>query len=154
MNIVILILGALVAFGVVVLFIKMGWIKNLVPAAIVFAILITLTIGTPKLMYAYFSDDHFIGKLVRMETPNEVGRSGPTVHMMYFKDVNGNARVVQNDDSILRWKWNSKDYRASEIGQMYQVHTQGYRFGLFSIQPNLLDMVMYKQQPVEVNDVK
>lgn len=94
----------------------------------------------PKLYYAYFSDNTFTAKLVRMETPNEVGKAGPTVHMLYFKDDAGKAHVVQNDDSILRWKWNSKDYRASEIGKYYTVHTQGYRFGLFSIQPNLLDM--------------
>ncbi|MFY0656177.1 MAG: hypothetical protein JXR12_05330 [Neptunomonas phycophila] len=115
-------------------------IKKTGVAITLVAVIFSATFIGPKLYYAYFSDNTFTAKLVRMETPNEVGRSGPTVHMLYFKDDAGTPYVIQNDDSFLRWKWNSKDYRASEIGKQYTITTQGYRFGLFSIQPNLLDM--------------
>ncbi len=115
-------------------------IKKTGPAITLAAIILSATYIGPKLYYSYFSDNTFTAKLVRMETPNEVGRSGPTVHMLYFKDDAGKAHVVQNDDSLLRWKWNSKDYRASEVGKYYNIKTQGFRFGILSIQPNLLDM--------------
>lgn len=122
--------------------IKTNVIKTVTTVVVVGVLAFASLFIGPKMHYAYFTDNVFNAKLIRMETPNEIGSHGPTTHMLYFKEDSGKVHVIQNDDSLLRWKWDSKDFRASEPGQIYTVHTQGYRLGIFSIQPNLLDMTL------------
>ena len=99
-----------------------------------------LVFVAPKLYRTYGMDDTFTAKLTRIITPNESAQNSAKVIKFYFKTADDKSIVVENDDSILRWKFNSADFNASEIGKTYTVKTAGMRFGIFSMFPNILDM--------------
>lgn len=125
------------AFGIAHFFapkMKMGTFAGLAIA------MFCLVFVAPKLYRTYGMDDTFTAKLTRIITPNEAKASSAKVTKLYFKTADDKSIVVINDDSLLRWKWNSADFDASEIGKTYTVSTYGMRFGIFSMFPNVLDM--------------
>lgn len=50
----------------------------------------------------------------------------------------GENETFDNEDSLLNWKWNSRDYLALDLGTTYHFKVNGLRFPLFSWSRNLL----------------
>lgn len=69
-------------------------------------------------------------------------------YLLFCKDGDGNVRVLQDSDSLFRWKWDSSDiYADIEIGATYRFELVGIRFQPFSMYENVLSYERMDEKP-------
>lgn len=62
-------------------------------------------------------------------------------YLVFTKTDEGETRVFSVEDSLLRFRWNSSDvYGKIEVGKTYQFTTVGFRFEIFSMYENIIDV--------------
>lgn len=104
-------------------------LDNLVGIGIVAVIL--FIVAFPVISYS--TVDHTVIKIKEKERVND--KSGG--YYLIFTAAKG---VMENDDSLWFWKWNSSDLHGElKEGEYYYVKTTWFRFGLFSMYKNILE---------------
>lgn len=61
-------------------------------------------------------------------------------YIVWFEDENGTQYEFENEDSLLKGKWNSSTIQGKlEEGATYNITTTGWRVPLFSWYPNIVE---------------
>ncbi len=106
--------------------------KLLDNAAIVLILLVVAVIGIyPAISYS--TVDHTVIMVEEKERANTKGGG----YYLVFTEAKG---VMEISDSLWFWRWDSSDlYGELKAGEFYYVKTEWFRFGLFSMYPNILE---------------
>jgi UDP-N-acetylenolpyruvoylglucosamine reductase len=97
-------------------------------------VFIALIVGT-AIWYNYGTDRAL--SVVISEKPRTLDRTSSK-----WLIFTGDGRVLENSDSILRWKFNSSTLQARmKVGQTCVVKVYGKRVPFLSMHPNILEVV-------------
>ena len=113
--------------------------RTKVIVGIIAAVVVIGLIALIRLPFKFAYNDH---DCVATVTDKERHESG--YYLIFCKDLEGNTKVFKDDDTLLRWKWNSSDmYQEIEIGKTYLFHLNGYRSEFWSFYENILSFEEY-----------
>ena len=72
-------------------------------------------------------------------------------YLVYTFDSEGESRVFEITDSVLKWRFDSSDdYNRIEVGKTYKFTTGGYRIPLLSWYPNIYEYYEVSEEPLNV----
>lgn len=67
------------------------------------------------------------------------GDSTDSKYLIFADDVNGESRVFENTDTLLRLKWNSSNIQGQlKVGHTYKITVVGYRLSFMSMYENII----------------
>jgi hypothetical protein len=98
--------------------------------------IIILVIGSVSFkMISYFHTETFISKVTSKERITK--KSGDNIESFYL--VYTDKGTLKLEDDVLRGNWESSDvYGKLKNDSSYTFTTTGFRFGLFSMYPNII----------------
>lgn len=67
------------------------------------------------------------------------GESTDSKYLVFVDDVNGESRVFENTDTLLRLKWNSSNIQGKlKVGHTYKITVVGFRMSFMSMYENII----------------
>lgn len=67
------------------------------------------------------------------------GESTDSKYLVFVDDVNGESRVFENTDTLLRLKWNSSNIQGElKVGHTYKITVVGFRMSFMSMYENII----------------
>jgi hypothetical protein len=90
-----------------------------------------------------FNDHTYI---VTVTDKERINKSDDSYYLVYTKDESGNVHVFENEDIMVRMKFNSSDVQGQlEEGQTYVFTVVGYRIPIFSWYENIIEVEKYTE---------
>ena len=87
-------------------------------------------------IYLSFNDTEYVATITKTE---RIETDGESKYLIYCKLENGEIRVFENTDTILRGKFNSSDiYADLQIGKTYKFTVIGLRIKFLSVYQNII----------------
>lgn len=73
------------------------------------------------------------------------GDSTGSKYLVFADDVNGESRVFENTDTLLRLKWNSSNLQGQlKVGHKYKITVVGFRLSFMSMYENIIKVEAVK----------
>lgn len=67
------------------------------------------------------------------------GASTDSKYIVFADDVNGESRVFENTDTLIRLKWNSSNIQGElKVGHTYKITVVGFRLSFMSMYENII----------------
>ncbi len=110
-----------------------GIYEKFLDNAVLIGILLVVLLIASCPAISYSTVDHTVIKIEEKERANTKGGG-------YYLVFTGQKGVMEISDSLWFWRWDSSDlYGKLKVGEYYYVKTEWFRFGLFSMYPNILE---------------
>lgn len=104
-------------------------------SVIIFCLVITLFSIFISLITSF--NDHI--RTITVTDKERVNTSSSSKYLIMGEDENGDTLVIENTDTLMRFKFNSSDiYAALKEGETYEVKVIGFRVPFFSWYENIL----------------
>lgn len=99
-------------------------------------ILVVLAIGVSVSAITSFNDTEYI---VTVTDKERVVDGESSSYLVFTEDEQGNVRVFENTDNLLRWKWDSSNVQGQlKVGETYKLTVVGYRVPFLSMYQNII----------------